>query len=934
MAKINSICQFGDTEKAEILVVKFLPNLREGKLFGVESDKIIRESLEQYGMLLNPSLIFFSSLITDDYDPELKGRARTLHISEISQHLELLLVRLKNLKVIITLGKEVKEYFCDDSVSLTKSIGRSYKKDFGYGEISILTNFSERAAFSYPEKFKSKFLSVFSHANNILKGEIKSVPYKVDYLTYDKFLSYADRLLDYYYNGMIDSVAFDIETTNAYGSRDSLTSLAHSQKEYITGFSMADSKERVGYYINLYHPRFADKIGEETAREQERLVTNKLISILETIPVYCHNSKFDLLWSHTKLGLNLSKVKLIDDTLALAFLLLGAKRDTGIELGLKPLCKLYFGFNESWDEAIDLEMLKFNKIDDRRLINIPFQVLADYGGMDSIAMLHLRETLRGEIEKDSNKEILEAYDLLLKAILVFTDIESNNVPIHFDLLRYLKDLYSREVSNLDESLNNMDSALEFKRKKVIENNNSPLSEGEISELSKSEIIPVKGKKISEFLFDYLNLPKDKFVTEKGAPSLNREARMYWVDNAPTEEQKTAVSYLTKSIEVNDQLSKYIIPIENQINKFGGYYTDYRLTSVTTGRLGSPFHTLPSFGDIKYLVVSDWQKEGGLVMAPDYSQVEVRVMASLSGDKDLRQAYIDGLDIHKFVASKTFDIPYDEVPKLKRSYAKTVIFGMLYGESVWTLAEKLEKTVEEAQEIQDSVFNRFPKIKKWIDKTISDGENLGYVSSRLGRRRSLAALRDFKRSKNDRERKLYSAAKRAAMNHPIQSTASDITLSSIVKLHTELKKLNMKSRFIGTVHDSLELSIHPSEILKSIILIKYCCEEDLSNRFNWLNGVPYHIDIEMGVSWGNCLDVDFELSEITEDEGILEISGRDLGYNSFISQIQKNPYFELEILEEERFIENPETDNSRVFHGIVCLTSKEKVKSKIKLKKIR
>jgi len=933
MAKINTPTEFGDTEKAEILIVKFLPNIPQKTLFGRPTDKIIRESLEKAGLMVDFSMIYFTSLVDLNFDEDAKGAARTKSIKENCEHLDLVMVRLKNLKVVITLGVEVKDHFCKDKVSLTKSIGKGYKKDFGYGEVTLLTSFSEKAAFNFPEKFESKFVGVFGHAKNVFNGEMKSAPYRVGYLSCRKFIDYADRLMSYYKAGEIDSIAFDIESSNSYGSKDSLTSLAHDPSEYITGFSLADSKEDIGYYVNIYHPMFAKSLGEDIARNEEKLVKKKLVELLQTIPIYCHNSKFDLLWCVTKIGLDLRKVTLIDDTLALAFLLIGARRDTGIDLGLKPLCKLYFGFNESWDEAIDIEMLKFNRIDDRRLTNIPFKVLSDYGGMDSIAMLHLRNALREQIELPENQEIQEAYNLLLKAIITFTDIETRFVPIHEGLIKYLSGVYTQETKRLSNALRSMPQAQQFLRNIAIEENPGA-SDELIAEKTAELSIPVKGKRISQFLFDHLGLPgHEDFKTDKGANSLNREARMHWVKKAPHDFQREAVGYLTKSIEITDQISKYLLPMANQIMKFGGYYTDYRLTSVSTGRLGSPFHTLPSFGDIKYLVVSDWGDEGGLVMAPDYSQVEVRVMASLSGDEDLRQAYLDGLDIHKFVASKTFNTPYEDVTKLQRSYAKTVIFGMLYGESVWTLAEKLGKKEAEAQGIQDAVFNRFPKIKKWITKTISDGEKKGYVTSRLGRRRSLKALKDYKGSRDQRERKLYNMAVRAAMNHPIQSTASDITLSSIVRLHREFQDQNMQTRFIGTVHDSLELSIHPSEILKAIRLVKYCCEEDLQERYDWLNGVPYRIDIEMGASWGNCIDVEFMEDDLSDDEAILELSGRDLGYDSFIKQMDKNEHFNCEVLSIERENSVAEVAEDRVFHGIIYPTSTQKVTAKVKLTRI-
>ena len=926
----TKLVDYGDEQLAEVLIVKSVPSKvcdTNNNLYGEQADReTLSPYLAQAGIMSDKSKVFLTSIIRCGIDKKNKelnsSKVYKKALEYCSQHMEHTMARLKNLKVVVTLGSEARDYFCQDKLTITKTAGRQYKKNYGHGEISVIPNLNQVAVFMSPERHENKFRSIFQKANRILKDEVKSAPFKKKYLTYTEFQEYTKRLLQYYKDGRIVDVAYDIESSTSYGDDNSLTSLAHSDEEYITGFSLADEIEETGYYINLYHPRLAEERGKGLSDSEFQLTWKLLKEVMETIPVYCHNAKFDLLWSFVKLKIDPAKVVLADDTFALAFLIFGAKRDTGQGLGLKELCKFLFQIDEDWDEAIEIELSKFNRIKDRRLTNIPFKVLSDYGAMDAIAMLFLRRKLKEMMTHPSNSKLHVPYKLLLRAIKVFSQVESNNVPVHAGVLNYLDSSYNQRVSESIRKLNKLPKTQAFFRELYFTENPDITPEDMEAKLEKSEL-KIRGNQIKDYIFGFLKCPVYS-ETDSGKPSLDKAARLKLAKEAPEEYQREAVSLLTDSVEVADQISKYINPIKNQIKSFGGFYPDYNLCSVTTGRLSGLLHTMPSFGDMKYNFISHWADEGGLVFAPDYSQVEVRAFASLSGDENLKLAYEEGLDIHKFVASKSFGMAYEDVSKLERGRAKGVIFGMLFGQSVWTLAENLGITEEEAQAIQDSVFLRFPKIKIFIDSVITFGEKNGYVESAVGRKRMLEALKKFKYTRDKMERKRYNAAVRAAQNHPIQSTASDVTLSSIVEMHDRIKASGMKSKFLGTVHDSIEISVHPSEIIKIIKMIKIVCEDDLPNRFDWLNGVPYRMDIEGGVSWGNC--VDWEIEKYDDDGGgVFEISGRDMGVKSIMESFEKNKYFNAVMTNMEVTEDKPETDPKRVFNGIIYTSSTHKVK---------
>lgn len=926
--------EFGNYETAEIMIVKSVPDKvcdTQNNLFAETADlEILQRYMQLSGILEDPTKVFMSSLIRCGVDKKNKTlvSSKNLRIAKThcSYHMEQTMARMKNLKVIVPLGGEARDYFCEDKLSMTKSQGRQYKKDYGFGEVSVIPNFSPVMVYMNPDRHGQKYKSVFDKIGRVMQGDTKGASFKKKYLSLFQFRDYAERLKKYYAEGKIQDVAYDIESSTAYGDSNSLTAMAHDNSEYVTGFSIADEIEETGYYINLFHPRMAEKRGKELSKTEFEETWKILKEILETIPIYCHNAKFDLLWSFVKLHIDPNKLRLCDDTFALSFLLFGAKRDTGQALGLKDLCKLMFQIDEDWDEAIEIELSKFNRIKDRRLTNIPFEVLANYGSMDAIAMLFLRRRLKEILSKPENSKIQEPYGWLLRAIKIFAQIESNKIPINMNVLDYLETNYKKRVTDSRNRLNNLPITKAY-FEAVYKRDNPDWDEPSLRLFVEESEMKVRGNMIKDFVFNFMKCPVHT-ETDTGQPSLDKAARLKLVKTAPEEYQREAVALLTESLEVADQISKYINQIRAQVDQFGGFYPDYNLCSVTTGRLSGMLHTYPSFGDMKYNFVSHWVDEGGLVFAPDYSQVEVRAFASLSGDENLKQAYLDNLDIHKFVASRSFNVEYEDVTKLQRGRAKAVIFGMLYGQSYYTLAENLGITEEEALEIQNAVFDRFPKIRKFIDATIEFGEKNGYVESALGRKRMLEALKLYKYTKDKLERKRYNAAVRAAQNHPIQSTASDVTLTSIVEMHDRIRTSGRKSKFLGTVHDSIELSVHPSEVVWITKVIKEVCEDDLKTRFDWLNGVPYRMDIEMGVSWGNC--VDMEIIKYEGEGGTFELSGRDMGIDSVLKSFNKNKYFDAYWKEHERIEEPPELDDKRVFNGIIYPMSTHKVKGELTL----
>ena len=192
------------------------------------------------------------------------------------------------------------------------------------------------------------------------------------------------------------------------------------------------------------------------------------------------------------------------------------------------------------------------------------------------------------------------------------------------------------------------------------------------------------------------------------------------------------------------------------------------------------------------------------MDADYSQIELRILAHMSGDEGLIADYRSGRDIHSITASKVFHVPIEEVTPLMRRNAKAVNFGVVYGISSFGLSQDLDISKSEAQEYINHYFETYPGIKLFLDQTVVDAKQNGYTTTMFGRRRPIPELA----SSNFMQR---SFGERAAMNAPIQGTAADIMKIAMVRVYQALKEKNLRSRLILQVHDELVLEVHEEEV---------------------------------------------------------------------------------------------------------------------------
>jgi DNA polymerase-1 len=262
--------------------------------------------------------------------------------------------------------------------------------------------------------------------------------------------------------------------------------------------------------------------------------------------------------------------------------------------------------------------------------------------------------------------------------------------------------------------------------------------------------------------------------------------------------------------------------------------------TATGRLSSkdpnlqniPIRTVRGREIRKAFIPRD---ENHLILSADYSQIELRIMAAFSKDDSMLDAFNNGLDVHKATAAKVFHVPLEEVTSDMRRKAKTVNFGIIYGVSAFGLAAQLAISRTEAKEIIDQYFVEFPKVKTFMDQSIADARENGYVETVLGRRRY---LRDIL-SANMNERGF---AERNAINAPIQGSAADMIKVAMIQIQDFLERENLKSKMILTVHDELVFDAHKDEVdYLKVQINKIMCEAmDL--------GVAMETGIGVGENW--------------------------------------------------------------------------------------
>ena len=395
-------------------------------------------------------------------------------------------------------------------------------------------------------------------------------------------------------------------------------------------------------------------------------------------------------------------------------------------------------------------------------------------------------------------------DMEMPLSLVLYDMEKEGVAVRREELKAYGDALVARISELEESIHRQ-AGVEF-------NINSP-------------------KQLGEVLFETMQLPggkKTKTGYSTAADVLEKLAAEYPIVNDILEYRG-----LTKL------KSTYADGLAVYIGDDGRIHTNFNQTITATGRISS---TEPNLQNIPMRMELGRRirkvfvpKAGCELMDADYSQIELRVLAHMSGDEQLIEAYRMDQDIHRITASKVFHTPFDEVTDLQRRNAKAVNFGIVYGISSFGLSQDLSISRKEAAEYIEQYFATYPKVKEFLDKLVADAKEQGYITTMFGRRRPIPELS----SSNFMQR---SFGERVAMNSPIQGTAADIIKIAMIKVWRALREAGLKSRLILQVHDELliETYLEEEEQVRKILAENMTAAADLA--------VTLEVDLHTGENW--------------------------------------------------------------------------------------
>ena len=577
-----------------------------------------------------------------------------------------------------------------------------------------------------------------------------------------------------------DLFAFDFETTDA-----------NPHKAEPIGISFC-WKEKEAYYIPLLDKKEENKKGilrSEVFNKLEPIFKDKKIKKIG------QNIKYEIIIL-ARYGLDIEGVYF--DTMIASYLLNPSK----LNHNLDDISLEYLGH-----KTVPLSDLIDKKKKDVSLKDTDLNKLSWYACEDSDVVFRLYKMLEDKLKE---KELFKLYtDIEMPLVKVLANMELNGISVDKEKLKRLSRDLSKELDKIKKDIFNIAGA-EF-------NINSP-------------------KQLREILFDKLKLPVVKKT--KTGPSTDVEV-LKILSN-----KHKLPGFILKYREFTKLKTGYVDSLPKLINpKTKKIHTSFNQTITQTGRLSSSnpnLQNIPARGSISKKIREAFipQSKNFSFLSADYSQVELRVLAHLSDDENLKRAFEENLDIHAFTASLIFDKDLDKIDKDMRATAKTVNFSIVYGVSPYGLSKELNIEVPEAKKFIDSYFKRYPKVKKYIDTMIKQATDKGYVVTLFGRRRYIPQIKSSDKSQAN-------FAKRVAINTPIQGTASDLIKIAMIDIYKELKKCNLSSKMILQIHDELIFEAANDEIER----LKRIVKDKMENVVK-LN-VPIKTDIKTGKSWAEC-----------------------------------------------------------------------------------
>jgi DNA polymerase I len=439
--------------------------------------------------------------------------------------------------------------------------------------------------------------------------------------------------------------------------------------------------------------------------------------------------------------------------------------------------------------------------------DVSLEEIKEYAVEDADVTIQLKEIFTLELDKTETKKLFDEIEIPLVSVLAAMETEGINLDVSF-----LKSLSS-------------DLAVDIKT-----------LEDKIYEIAGEKFNLASPKQLGDILFDKLKIGGAKQKKTKTGQYATGEEILSYLAN-----EHEIVSAILDWRSLVKLQNTYVEALPLQVDsKSGRVHTDYMQTVAATGRLSSnnpnlqniPIRTERGRQIRKAFIPRD---ENYTMLSADYSQIELRIIAALSGEENMILAFQNGEDIHKSTAAKVFEIALEDVTREQRSHAKTVNFGIVYGVSAFGLSNQTSLSRKESAELIEAYYATYPRLKSYINEQIQFARENGYVQTILGRRRYLKDI-------NSANAIVRGAAERNAVNAPIQGSAADVIKIAMINIHKKLTSENWKSKMLLQVHDELVFDVHNSELEKIKPMIKH----EMENAFKMQ--VPLEVELGAGMNW--------------------------------------------------------------------------------------
>lgn len=575
----------------------------------------------------------------------------------------------------------------------------------------------------------------------------------------------------------------DLFLTNNFLSLDTETTGTDPISAKLVGLSFS-IRENQAFYVPI----------PQNDEEAQKIVNEfKPVCENENILKIGQNIKYDLLVLQNY-GVEL-KGKIFDTMIAHYLL------QPELHHGMDYLAEVYLNY-----QTIHIEELIGSKgKNQKNMADLPPTAVYEYACEDADVTLKLKNVLEPLLKENDCDRLFWEIEMPLMPVLAY--MERNGVCIDREGLKETSRLYTEEMNRIEK---------------------------EIHELAGTDFNIASPKQVGEVLFDRLKIVDKPKKTKTG---------QYVTSEEVLESLRTKHPVVEKILEhrgLKKLLGTYIDALPKLVNPVTGHiHTSFNQTITTTGRLSSSnpnLQNIPVRNEYgKEIRKAFIPEEGCLFFSADYSQIELRIMAHLSGDEHMIEAFRNGQDIHAATAAKIFKKELNEVTKEERSKAKTANFGIIYGITAFGLAERMGVSRTEAKELIEGYFQTYPKVKEYMNRSIEMAREKGYTETVYHRK---CHLRDI----NSHNAVVRGYAERNAINSPIQGSAADIIKIAMIRIYRRFREEQLHSKMILQVHDELNFSVYPEEKEK----VQQIVIEEMENAYSML--VPLEADYGWGKNW--------------------------------------------------------------------------------------